>query len=398
MTNISSPFTKDELIPQEEIIEVTKINKDFIIGIPKEIDNNENRICLAPDSIHSLVGNGFKINIESGAGIKSNYTDLEYSEAGAKIVKNKKELFKCPIILKISPPTLQELKMIKSRSILISTLQLNKHEVNYFQEIKNRKLTSIALEYIKEEDDSYPVTNQLNEITGQASVLISTELISKTIYNNGKGLLLGSLSGVKPVEIVIIGSNTIASSAIKTAIGLGASVKVFSNSIFKLSQIQSQYSYPIFTSTIQPKQLTKALMRSDIVIGTINSINSPIVSKEMILKMKEGSVIIDLSIENGKCFETSKLTTHDKPTFKKFGVTHYCVPNIPSRYSRTASICLSNVIAPLILKSKKYGSFENFIRNNNSLKNGIYAFNGNISNKIISQLYGFNYTNINNLI
>ena len=127
MTNISSPFTKNELIPQEERIEITQLKKEFIIGIPKEIDINENRICLSPDSVHSLVTNGFKIYIESGAGIRSNYTDLEYSEVGAKIVKNKKELFKCPIILKISPPSISELKMISSRTILISTLQLNRH-------------------------------------------------------------------------------------------------------------------------------------------------------------------------------------------------------------------------------------------------------------------------------
>ena len=398
MTNISSPFTKNELIPQEERIEITQLKKEFIIGIPKEIDINENRICLSPDSVHSLVTNGFKIYIESGAGIRSNYTDLEFSEVGAKIVKNKKELFKCPIILKISPPSISELKMISSRTILISTLQLNRHELNYFNEIKNKKLTSIALEYIREEDNSFPVAKQLNEITGQASVLISAELIAKTLNSNGKGLLLGNLSGVKPIEIVIIGSNTIASSAVKTAIGLGASVKVFSNSIFQLSNIQKKYSQPIFTSTIQAKQLTKALMRSDIVIGTINLIDSPIVTKDMVLKMKEGSIIIDLSIENGKCFETSKLTTHVKPTFKKFGVTHYCVPNIPSRYSRTASLCLSNVITPLILKSKLYGSFENFIRHNNSLKNGIYSFNGDITNTEISELHGLNYVNINNLI
>ena len=399
MNKINYPFSKKQLLPLEERLELNQIKKEFTIGVPKECDINEKRICLSPDSVSYLVLNDFKIFIESGAGIGSNFSDLDYSEAGAKIVKNKKEVYKCPVILKIAPLTDIEINLIKPNSILISALELKKESFSYITNLINKKITSIAFEFIEEDDGYLPVTDQLGAITGQAAVLISSELMSN-ININGKGLFLGNISGVPPTEIVIIGSDKIAQSAALTATKLGARVKVFSNSILKINKIQKLIGNPIYSSTIQKKQLSKALMRCDVAIGTIKrSTNSEaIISEDMIVNMKKGAIIIDVSIDTGGTFQTSKLTNHDKPTFVKHDVIHYCVPNIPSRYSRTSSLCLSNIITPYLNKSVRFGSFENFIRNNNSFKKGVYLYNGLNTNKIINQILNIKYNDINTII
>ena len=399
MNKINYPFSKEQLLPQEERLELNQIKKEFKIGVPKECDINEKRICLTPDSVSYLVLNDYKIFIESGAGIGSNFSDLDYSEAGAKIVKTKEEVYKCPVILKIAPLTDIEINLIKPNSVLISALELKKESFSYITNLINKKITSIAFEFIEEDDGYLPVSDQLGAITGQAAVLISSELMSN-ININGKGLFLGNISGVPPTEIVIIGSDKIAQSAALTATKLGARVKVFSNSIFKINKIQKLIANPIYSSTIQNKQLSKALMRCDVAIGTIksNTNSDAIISEDMIVNMKKGAIIIDVSIDTGGTFQTSKLTNHDKPTFVKHDVIHYCVPNIPSRYSRTSSLCLSNIITPYLVKSVKFGSFENFIRNNNSFKKGVYLYNGLNTNKIINQILNIRYNDINTII
>ena len=399
MNKINYPFSKEQLLPQEERLELNQIKKEFIIGVPKECDINEKRICLTPDSVSYLVLNDYKIFIESGAGIGSNFSDLDYSEAGAKIVKTKEEVYKCPVILKIAPLTDIEINLIKPNSVLISALELKKESFSYITNLINKKITSIAFEFIEEDDGYLPVSDQLGAITGQAAVLISSELMSN-ININGKGLFLGNISGVPPTEIVIIGSDKTAQSAALTATKLGARVKVFSNSIYKINKIQKLIGNPIYSSTIQKKQLSKALMRCDVAIGTIksNTNSDAIISEDMIVNMKKGAIIIDVSIDTGGTFQTSKLTNHDNPTFVKHDVIHYCVPNIPSRYSRTSSLCLSNIITPYLVKSVKFGSFENFIRNNNSFKKGVYLYNGLNTNKIINQILNIRYNDINTII
>ena len=399
MNKINYPFSKEQLIPQEERLELTQIKKEFIVGVPKEVSSNEKRICLTPDSVSYLISNDFKVNIETGAGEGSNFTDLDYSEAGAVIVNDKKDIYNCPIILKITPPNELEVNLIKQNSILISGLDLTGNHLNNLRVLISKKITCIAFDFIQESDGSYPIVSQQNEISGQASVLISSELLSNT-SNNGKGLFFGNLSGVPPTDVVIIGSDKVAESAAMAATNLGARIKIFSNSIFRLNEIQKLIKKPFYTSTIQKKQLTKALMRCDIAIGAVkdNETTKHIVSEEMVIKMKKGAIIIDTSLDSTGAFETSIVTSHDKPTFVKHEVIHYCVPNIASRYSRTSSICLSNVLTPYLIKSIRYGSFENFIRNNNPLKKGVYLFNGLNTNKQIKELFNIDYNNINNII
>ncbi len=393
-----SPFSKQELLPQEEKLEIKKQKGELFIGLPKETHFEERRVSLAPDAVAALCAHGHRVVIESDAGKGSNYTDQEYSEAGAKISYDVKEVFSCNIILKIEPPTLKEIELINPQTVLISALQLKTQSKKYFEALANKRITAIAFDYVKDEHGVYPFVKSLSEIAGTAAVLIAGEIMSGV--NEGNGLLFGNISGIPPTDVVILGAGTVGEFAARAAIGLGARVKVFDNSITKLRKLQHCLHLPIYTSTVQPKTLAKALRRCDVVIGAIRGKNrSPvIVSEPMVEKMKEGAIVVDVSIDRGGCFETSKVTTHSKPTFQKHGVIHYCVPNIPSRYARTASLCISNIFTPYLLSIAEEGGFENAARFDKSLRNGMYFYHGILTNKTVADWFDLPYRDINLLI
>lgn len=393
-----SPFSKEELLPQTEMLEVKKKKGELFIGLPKETYLGEKRVCLTPDAVTALTANGHRIVIETGAGDGANFTDKEYSEAGAKISYNVEEAFKCNIVLKVAPPTEKEIEYINPQTTLISSLQLKTQSKKYFELLASKRITAVAFDFIKDEHDTYPVVKSLSEIAGIASILIAGELMSGV--NKGNGLLLGNIGGVPPSSVVIFGAGTVGEHAAKTALGLGARVKVFDNSISKLRKLQNCLNAPIYTSTIQPKSVSKALMRCDVAIGAIRGKNrTPICATEaMIETMKEGSVIVDVSIDRGGCFETSNVTSHSKPTYVKHGVIHYCVPNIPSRYSRTATVSISNIFTPYLLNIAEEGGFENAARFDKSLRNGMYFYHGILTNKTVAQWFNIPYRDINLLI
>ena len=336
--------------------------------------------------------------IESGAGESSSFTDLEYSKAGAEVTKDTKKIFGCPMILKVEPPTIKEIDLINPQTIVISAIQLKTQKKAYFEALAHKRITALAYEFIKDEDGSYPAVKSLSEIAGTASILIASELMINE--NIGKGLLFGNITGVPPTEIVILGAGTVAEFAARTALGLGASVKVFDNSITKLRRLQNLLNQRIFTSTIQEKSLLKALRRCDVAIGAMRGKNrTPIVVTEtMVEHMKKGAVIVDVSIDSGGSFETSEVTTHEKPTFIKNNVIHYCVPNIPSRYSKTASLSISNIITPFLLQIAEDGGIESALRCNRGLKNGVYFYHGLLTNKSIADWFNMEYRDINLIV
>lgn len=393
-----SPFSKEDLLPQEEMLEVQKRKGELFIGLPKETYLGEKRVCLTPDAVSALCAHGHRILVETGAGLHSSYSDKEYSEAGAKISDNVEEAFKCNIVLKVAPPTEKEIGYINPQTILISSLQLKTQSKAYFEQLAKKRITAVAFDFIKDEHNSYPIVKSLSEIAGTASILIAAELMSG--INKGNGLLLGNIGGVPPSSVVIFGAGTVGEYAAKTAIGLGARVKVFDNSISKLRKLQDCLHAPIYTSTVQPKSVAKALMRCDVAIGAIRGKNrSPICATEdMIKTMKEGAVIVDVSIDRGGCFETSNVTTHNTPTFVKHGVIHYCVPNIPARYARTASVSISNIFTPYLLNIAEEGGFENAARFDRSLRNGMYFYHGILTNKTVADWFDLPYRDINLLL
>lgn len=398
MNQPTSPFSKQQLLPQEETLEVLRQKGELFIGIPKEKQYQEKRICLTPDAVNAITAHGHRVLIETGAGEGAHFTDMDYTDAGGEITKDTKKVFACPLLLKVEPPTLAEIAMINPQTTVISALQIKTQTKGYFEEMAKKRITAVAFEYIRDEDGKYPAVRSLSEIAGISSVLIASEIMSKT--NNGNGLMFGNISGVPPVEVVIIGAGTVGEFAARSAIGLGGNVKVFDNSITKLRHIQTNLKQTVYTSTIQPKNLLKALKRCDVAIGaTRGKDRAPvIVSSSMVENMKKGAVIIDVSIDTGGCFETSEVTTHAKPTMEKFGVIHYAVPNIPSRYPKTASISISNIFTPYLLKLGEDGGLENSLRFDKGLRNGLYLYHGILTSKSVGDWFDLQYSDINFLI
>ncbi|HRO76413.1 MAG TPA: alanine dehydrogenase, partial [Crocinitomicaceae bacterium] len=312
---LKSLFKGASLMPQEECLEIQRKKGELFIGIPRETSYQEKRVALVPESVSLLVSNGHRVKIETKAGDLSNFSDNEYSEAGAEICYNVEEIFQCDIILKVAPPTEEEVEMMKGNQTIISALQLNDTTGKLLRKFIQKKITAVAWDYIQDEEGIFPIVRTMGEIAGTTSVLIAAELLSS--YNKGKGVMLGGIAGVNPTEVVIIGAGTVSEYAAKAAIGLGASVKVFDSSLSRLRRLQNSIGHRIFTSVLQPKVLAKAIKRADVVIGAVRASlgRTPcLVTEIMIKEMKSGSVIIDVSIDQGGCFETSKVTNHNQPT------------------------------------------------------------------------------------
>ena len=370
---------------------------ELFIGIPKESQYQEKRICLTPDAVNAITAHGHRVLIESGAGEGASFSDMEYTNAGAVITRDTKKVFGCPIILKVEPPTLAEMELINPQSTLISALQIKTRDKVYFEALAKKRLTALAFEYIRDDEGKYPAVRSLSEIAGISSVLIAAEIMAA---DQGNGLMFGNISGVPPVEVVILGAGTVGEFAARSALGLGANVKIFDNSVTKLRNVQTNLSRTLYTSTLQPKNLLKALKRCDVAIGAVRGKDrAPVlVSRSMVENMKKGAVIIDVSIDTGGCFETSELTTHNKPTYEKYGVIHYAVPNIPARYPKTSSISISNIFTPYLLQIGEAGGLENALRFDKGLRNGLYMYHGILTNRAVGEWFGMKFSDINFLI
>ncbi len=392
-------LSQTALMPQEEMLEVGRKKGRLFIGIPKEISFQENRVALVPDAVALLVNNGHRIIVETNAGKMANFQDHDYSEAGAQIVYTPEEVYKADIILKVAPPSPQEIEMMQQRQTLISALQLTVQPEDFLKQLISKRITAIAFDWIKDIDGIYTVIRSMGEIAGGTSILIAAEYLSNV--NNGQGAILGGISGISPTEVVILGAGTVGEFATRAALGLGASVKVFDNNIYRLRRLQSDIGTRVFTSVIQPRVLAKHLKTADVVIGAIRAQHGRtplVVSEEMVSEMKVGSVIIDVSIDQGGCFETSEVTNHTKPVFRKHGVIHYCVPNIASRVSRTASYALSTIFAPILLNIGEEGGVENMLRRDAGVRNGVYIYNGTLTNEVLGKMFELPYKDINLLM
>ena len=394
-------LAKSAFLPQEETLELNRRESSLFIGMPKESAIQENRVPLVPDSVAVLVSNGHRVIVESKAGEGANFQDRDYSEAGAEIAHNKEEVYKADILLKVSPPSLEEIKFLSptSKQILFSALQLPVQPRNFMQQLMSKKVTAIAFDYIKDAEGIYPIVRAMSEIAGTSSILIAAEHLSN--MRGGYGQMLGGISGVKPTEVVIIGAGTVGEFATRAALGLGASVRVFDDNIYKLRRLQNHVGQRLNTSVLQPKVLRKALKNADVVIGALRPVDGKtpcVVSEEMVADMRQGSVIVDVSIDCGGCFETSEVTSHENPVYKKHGVIHYCVPNIAARVSRTASYALSNVFTPLILDIGQNGGIEKMVKKNTGLRHGVYMYRGTITNKILGEAFSLPYKDIDLLM
>lgn len=395
-----SAFTK--LIPQEEMLAITYSKSSLQIGIPKETFFQETRVALVPEAVGLLVANGHRVIVESNAGKHANIDDRLYSEAGAEIVHDTKQVFQADILLKIAPPSLEEIELMgkNKKQTLFSALQMTVQPENYIAKLMANKVTALSFDFIRDKTGAFPVVRSMSEIAGNMSVLIGAEYLS-SFQGNSRAAMLGGISGVPPTEVVIIGAGTVGEYAARAALGLGASVKVFDNSLYRLRRLQNDLGMRIYTSIIQPAVLAKALSEADLAIGALRSKEGRtpcVVTEEMVEQMKSGAVIVDVSIDQGGCFETSRVTNHTNPIFKKNGVIHYCVPNIASRVSHTASYALSNIFAPILLRMGENGGIERFIKRDAGVRNGVYIYNGMLTNRYIGETLNIPYKDLDLLI
>jgi alanine dehydrogenase len=392
---ISTSFAYETL---EETLDVKTQGKQLYIGIPKETAFQENRIALTPEGVSVLVSNGHKVTIEATAGEGSKYSDRDFSEAGAQIELKREEVFKAPLLVKSAPIVEEDLPLLQMNQTIISPIHLSAMKGEFLQGMMEKKITALSFENLKDHSGTYPIVRSMSEIAGGAIMLIAGRYLGSS---DGKGVLLGGISGIPPTKVIIIGAGVVGEFATRTALALGASVKVFDNNVYRLKRLQNNLGVRVWTSVIEPKILAKQLKTCEVAVGALSSEfgRTPIlVSEEMVAAMRPGSVIIDVSIDRGGCFETSRITSHEDPTFVKHDVIHYCVPNIPSGFARTASQAISNVLMPLLLTVSDEGGMEEMVWHDFNLRNGIYIYKGYLTNFYLSQRFDLKYTDLNLLI
>jgi alanine dehydrogenase len=397
----TKPFVSPSLTYEtlEETLDIKPKKEALFIGIPKEDSFNENRIALTPDAVSVIVANGHEVCIETNAGKGANYSDNDYSEAGARICLDKKQVFEADIIVKSAPVSLEECELLKMNQYIISPIHLAEMKKEILEKMMQKKITALSFENLKDDSGHNPIVRSMSEIAGSAVMLIAGQYLSNA--NNGKGVLVGGISGIPPTKVIIIGAGIVGEYAARTALAMGASVKIFDNSIYRLKRLQNNIGVRLWTSVIEPKILGKQLKTCDVAVGALGNDGGRtplVVTESMVSNMRPGSVIVDVSIDHGGCFETSAVTTHKKPTFTKFDVIHYCVPNIPSGFARTASQAISNVLMPLLLETSEDGGVDKLIWHKINIRTGIYMFKGSLTNFHLSERFNIKFTDLNLLI
>lgn len=383
------PFMQRSLYPEESLLREIQRQVQLTIGIPCENPVAETRLALTPEGVAIVVEEGHTVVVERGAGLPMSYTDLQYSEAGAIIVESRAEVFASDVILKIAPPSTDDLLLMKPGRSIFSMLQLSNFSADTLKLMASKKLNAIAYELIKDEQKAFPVINTLAELEGASAIAVASELMSNA--SGGKGVLLGGVAGISPSEVVILGAGLAGSVAARTALALGASVKIFDHDINKLRKIQHYLGQQVFTSVIHPAVLFKALASADAVIGNLRYINGCerfMVSEELVKTMKQGAVIVDLSVDQGGCFETSECRLLADPVYDRYGILHYCIPNISARVGRTSSMALSNIFAPMLVKLGNSGSVKLAVSESYGFRNGVYMYGGILVNRLIADYFG----------
>ena len=393
---VSPSFTYETM---EETLDIKPKGVELHIGIPRETSFQENRIALTPDAVSVLVANGHRVIMETKAGEGASYSDKDYSEAGAKIANSKKEVFECDILVKSAPVCEEEIELLKLNQFIISPIHVTAMKRSILEKMMEKRITALSFENLKDDSGHNPIVRSMSEIAGSAVMLIAGQYLSNA--NNGKGVLVGGISGIPPTKVIIIGAGIVGEQTARTALAMGASVKIFDNSIYRLKRLQNNIGLRLYTSVIEPGILSKQLKTCDVAVGALAASGGRtplVVTEEMVSRMRPGSVIVDVSIDHGGCFETSRITSHTTPVFKKYEVIHYCVPNIPSGFARTASQAISNVLMPLMLEMADDGGFENLVWYKINIRSGIYLFKGALTNFHLSERFDLKFTDLNLLI
>ena len=370
------------------------------IGVPAEISNEERRVALAPSGVAALVANGHEVYIEKSAGAQAHFADSEYAELGAEIVENPAQLYsKCTLIVKVGPPVGDELDLLQEKQILISALHLGHTTPEFLQQLMSLRITGIGFEFIRDPDGTLPIVRMMHEIMGSMSVQIAARYLES--IEGGKGVMMGGISGVPPSTVVILGAGVVGEWAARTALGYGAHVIVLDTDLSALRSLEHYLDRRITTAMASSQYLKRAVLSADVVIGAIMSdgARSPmLVTEELVKAMRPGTVIVDAVIDQGGCIETSRPTTHSQPIYRKHGVIHYCVPNMPSNAARTATYALTNVLVPYLVQIGEAGSINEALWRNAGLRNGTYVYRRHLTKKSLATMFGMPHRDIELLI
>jgi alanine dehydrogenase len=382
-------FANTAFMPQEEQLETAVRHRKISIGVPSDKKNDEKRVALTPESVNLLVENDHEVIVQKGAGAGANYSDKDYSEHGAIITDSPARVYSADAVIKVAPFTVQESDYLKGNQVILSYLNVLKLSEETLNRLIRKKVTALAFEKIRDSNGDMPVVESMSEISGVTAILIASDYLSN--HHGGKGVMLGGITGVTPTEVVIIGANTAGESAARAAIGLGAVVKVFDNSLHRLRKFQNLVGQRLQTSVFHPQVLKKALRSADVLIGAIELEDLRpwyFITEEMVKTMKKGSVVIDLSIDRGGCIETTECRALNDPAYEKHGVMHYSAWNLPSRVARTASIALSNIFSPLLQNMAGAGDMTQLLKMDRNLRDGVYLLNGMLTNETLGQKFG----------
>lgn len=370
------------------------------IGVPREISNEERRVALSPSGVGALVANEHEVYVEADAGAQAHFSDSEYAEAGAEIVHSPEELYsKCEMVVKVGPPAGEEMRLLQEKQILISALHLGNTTPDFLQRLMDLRITGIGFEFIRDPDGSLPIVRMMHEIMGSMAVQIAARYLEST--EGGKGVMLGGISGVPPATVVILGAGVVGEWAARTALGYGAHVIVLDTDLSALRSLEHYLDRRITTAMATTQYIRQAVLSADVVIGAMmaDGQRSPIlVSEDLVAGMRSDSVIVDAVIDQGGCIETSRPTTHSEPTFRKHGVVHYCVPNMPSNAARTATYALTNVLVPYLIQIGEVGSINEALWRNVGLRNGTYVYRRHLTKKSLATMFGMPHRDIELLI
>ena len=380
---------------QEERLAVDAKSAQLQIGLPKEHAMNEHRLLLTPESVQILVASGHEIVVETGAGTLAGFPDASYANAGATIALGTEEVFQCAIVAKVAPPTVAEIEMMRGGQTLISALQLRTRNRAYFKSLADKKITALALEEVRNSEDQSALRMAMSEIAGQMAARVGASLLADGAHGSRKGKLMGPIPGVSPARVVVLGAGVAGLSAVRAAHGMGSQVVLMDSNINRLRAAQ-EFNPALITEVIQELVVAKRLKKADLVIGALHPVNGRtpvVVSEDSIAAMEPNSVIIDISIDSGGCFETSELTSHENPTYEKHGVIHYCIPNMASAVGHTATIALSNFVAPMLSTLSELGGVEDCLHYDLNMRAGLYLYKGLLTKRHLGEHFDLPFSN-----
>lgn len=392
-------FGNSAFLPKEEHLETKVRFKKISIGIPSDRKDDEKRVALTPEAVNILVESDNEVIVQKGAGSGANYSDKDYTENGASLSDSTARVYSSDVIVKVAPFSEKETEYLKGNQIVISCLNVLKLNEETLARLIRKKVTAIAFEKIRDSNGGLPVIESMSEISGITSILLASDYLSN--HHGGKGVMLGGITGVTPTEVIILGANTAGEYAAKAALGLGSQVKIFDSSLQRLRRFEAIMGHRLQTSVFHPQVLKKALKSADVVIGAIELEDLKpwyYITEDMVRTMKKGSVIIDLSIDRGGCIETTECKTLRDPVYEKHGVIHFSAWNMPSRVARTASIALSNIFAPLLQSLADAGGITQLLKSDHGLRNGVYLYNGMLTNETLGQKFGILSKDLNLLL